>query len=83
MPQVSLYVDEPLMETLRAEAAAEGVSLSKHVSERLRNGGRCATPSGLPDGYLDSLYGSLAEDDTFKRPAQPALASDAPRLAFD
>ena len=83
MPQVSLYVDEPLMKTLRAEATAEGISLSKHVAARLRNGGRCATASGLPDGYLEKLYGCLADDDTFARPGQLDPSLDALRLAFD
>lgn len=83
MPQVSLYVDEPLMKALREEAASEGVSLSKHVAERLRNGSRCATASGLPAGYLEKLYGCLADDDTFARPEQPMLSHDASRLAFN
>ena len=83
MPQVSLYVDEPLMEALRAGAANEGVSLSKHVASRLTSGSRCATPSGLPEGYLESLYGCLADDDTFTRPDQVGFSHDAPRLAFD
>ena len=83
MPQVSLYVDEPTMKALREEAASEGVSLPKHVAARLKSEGRCTTPSGLPEGYLDSLYGCLADDHTFERPTQPAFALDAPRLAFD
>ena len=83
MPQVSLYVDESLMKALRAEAASEGVSLSKHVAKRLTSAGRCATASGLPDGYLEKLYGCLADDDAFERPEQPGFALDAPRLAFD
>ena len=82
MPQVSLYVDEPLMKSLREEAASEGVSLSKHVAERLKNGSRCATPSGLPDGCLEKLYGCLADDDSFARPEQPGFSHDASRLAF-
>ncbi|MBQ6391753.1 MAG: hypothetical protein IJH88_09095 [Eggerthellaceae bacterium] len=83
MPQVSLYVDESLMKTLRAEAASEGISLSKHVARRLTNASRCATASGLPDGYLETLYGCLIDDDTFTRPEQPRFSLDASRLAFD
>ena len=87
MPQVSLYVEDELMEELRAGAAQEGVSLSKHVARRLRDGkvsyqGRCNTPSGLPEGYFDRLYGCI-DDDSFVRPAQPNALHDAPRLAFD
>lgn len=83
MPQVSLYVDESLMKMLRADAASEGISLSKHVARRLTNGSRCATASGLPDGYLEKIYGCLADDDAFSRPEQPGFSLDAPRLAFD
>ena len=82
MPQVSLYVDDSLMTTLRAEAASEGVSLSKHVAERLRGTSRYPTTSGLPDGYLEKLYGCLADDNTFVRPEQPGFSLDASRLAF-
>ena len=83
MPQVSLYVDEPTMETLRSEADREGVSLSRYVASRLKSTGRCTTPSGLPDGFLDSLYGCLSDDDSFVRPVQPDFTLDAPRLAFE
>lgn len=83
MPQVSLYVDEPTMDALRKDAAKEGVSLSRHVANRLKTGGRCATPSGLPEGLLASLYGSLADDDSFVRPDQPAFELDAPRTTFE
>ena len=83
MPQVSLYVDEQLMSELRAEAASEGLSLSRHVAQRLREGSRCATPSGLPDGYLDKLYGCLSDDDSLKRPDQLDYSADAPRLVLE
>lgn len=87
MPQVSLYVDDALMEELRVGAANEGVSLSKHVAHRLQHSGsgtqsRCATPSGLPEGYFSQLYGCI-DDDSFARPEQPDAALDAPRLSFD
>ena len=86
MPQVSLYVEDELMDELRSGAAQEGVSLSKHVARRLRDGkasyqGRCDTPSGLPERYFDRLYGCI-DDDTFERPAQPGLELDSPRLAL-
>lgn len=83
MPQVSLYVDESLMKVLRAEAAAENVSLSKYVARRLKSDGRCSTPSGLPEGYLDGLYGCLADDNSFTRPGQLSFTADATRLAFE
>ena len=87
MPQVSLYVEEGLMDELRSSASREGVSLSKHVARRLREGkasyqGRCNTPSGLPEGYFERLYGCV-DDETFARPSQPGFDLDAPRLAFN
>ena len=87
MPQVSLYVDDAMMKSLREDAAREGVSLSKHVARRLGNGGaglqgRCDTPSGMPEGFFDRFYGCIT-DDTFVRPDQPDASLDAPRLAFD
>ena len=82
MPQVSLYVDDQLMMTLREDAAHEGVSLSRHVARRIQEGARASTPSGLPDGLLESLYGCLSDDDSFVRPAQLDHALDAPRLTF-
>ena len=86
MPQVSLYVDDALMDELRADAALEGVSLSKHVARRLKDGkksyrGRCDTKSGLPKGYFSELFGCI-DDDTFVVP--PSLADRAtPLPAFD
>ncbi|MBQ9001933.1 MAG: antitoxin [Eggerthellaceae bacterium] len=81
MPQVSLYVDDETMAALRSGAAAEGLSLSKYVMERVADG-RGATPSGLPEGLLESLYGCLADDDSFERPAQLDFSFDADRLSF-
>lgn len=70
MPQVSLYLDDETMEVVRAGAKAEGVSLSKHVCNIIHGmRPRCDTPSGLPEGLLDRLYGSI-DDDTFVRPPQ-------------
>lgn len=83
MPQVSLYVDEETMEGLRTEAALEGTSLSKYVAARIRRRDRPDTPSGLPEGLLDRLYGCLADDDTFERPPQLDFSLDAPRLSFE
>lgn len=83
MPQVSLYVDEQTMEALRKSAASEGVSLSRHVANRLKGAARCATLSGLPEGLLENLYGCLSADDSFKRPDQIGFEHDAARLAFE
>ena len=68
MPQVSLYVDDATMTTLRKQAQAEGVSLSKHVARRLAATERSSTASGLTEGWLESLYGCLADDESFTMP---------------
>ena len=84
MPQVSLYVDDDTMTALRAQAAAEGVSLSKHVARRLARSERSETPSGLPIGWLESLYGCLADDDSFVLPDRNGLPDrSAPLPSFD
>ena len=86
MPQVSLHVDDATMSELRADAAREGASLSKCVATRIKSNkskvqARCATPSGLPDGYFKSLYGSIP-DETFVRPPQLDYSLDAKRQAL-
>ena len=54
MPQLSLYMDEPMMEGLRQDAAREGKTLSKFVAGVLRD----RDTSGLwPHGFFD-LYGA-------------------------
>ena len=83
MPQVSLYVDEATMADLRKQARAEGVSLSKHVARRLAQPAQTGTASGLPEGWLESLYGSLADVDGFDLPerAIPDRANPLPQFS--
>ena len=86
MPQVSLYVDDATMESLRADAAREGLSLSKHVARRLNSAdaglrGRCDTASGMPQGYFEQFYGCI-EDETFVRPPQLDVSLDATRFTL-
>ena len=70
MPQVSLYVDDETMESLRHGARKEGISLSQYtaraIQDRLQTGGRT-----WPPGYLDRVVGSLSDDELFNRPEQP------------
>ena len=61
MPQLSLYIDDATMETLRAAARGEGVSMSRYASGLIRDR---AQLGGWPQGYWDSVYGCL-DDDTF------------------
>lgn len=61
MPQLSLYIDDATMETLRSSAAGEGVSMSKFAAELIRT----RSESGAwPRGYWDSVYGCL-DDESF------------------
>ena len=74
MPQLSLYMDEPMMEGLRQDAAREGKTLSKFVAGVLRD----RDTSGLwPHGFFD-LYGAC-DDDTFVEPPEIPWEFDAPR----
>ena len=61
MPQLSLYVDDATMETLRTSALAEGVSMSRYASGLIRDRARFGT---WPQGYWEGVYGCL-DDDTF------------------
>lgn len=75
MPQLSLYLDDTSMESLRAHAADEGLSLSKYVKNMLNEN---AHSSGWPAGWFD-LYGSLADVD-FPLPDDPPFEDDIPPL---
>ena len=56
MPQLSLYVDEGTMETLRVSARVEGVSMSKYAAGLIRDRSQ---HGGWPQGYWDAVYGCL------------------------
>ena len=61
MPQVSLYLEQDILDNARRSARFENISLSKYVSRTLaRNSG-----SGWPEGYWE-LFGAL-DDDSFSR----------------
>ena len=62
MPQVSLYLEQSVLEVARSKARIEKISLSKYVSRTLS---KDAT-TGWPKGYWD-LFGALT-DDSFVRP---------------
>ena len=83
MAQVSLYVDDAMMSSLRQQAAAEGVSLSKHVASRLAQTVRPATPSGLPEGWLESLYGCQSDVDGFELPPRDIPDRSEPLPSFE
>ena len=59
MAQLSLYLDETEMKTLRKDAKREGVSLSRYAARLVReNSGR----NRWPAGYWENVYGSLNDD---------------------
>ena len=72
MPQLSLYLTDDNLATLRARASEEGVSLSRHVSSLIE---RDALSHGWPKGFWD-LYGAM-QDDSFETPDDPPPADDA------
>ena len=66
MPQVSIYLDQDVLENAKRNAQIEKVSLSKYITGALAD--KAAT--GWPAGYWD-LFGVLS-DDTFE------IAADLP-----
>jgi len=62
MSQVSLYLDQEVLETARRNARIENISLSKYVSRALMK----QAEAGWPQNYWE-LFGALA-DDTFVCP---------------
>lgn len=77
MPQLSLYMDDKSMDTLREQAGRENKSLSCHVRSVLQS----ANSDTWPKGYW-SLYGAL-DDGTFITPAELAFSDDIPRPCLD
>lgn len=76
MPQLSLYLDEPTMEELRADAAEAGLSLSKYVTGLIREK---KTHRGWPEGYWEQVYGCIT-DPTFVVP--PELDADLDEIVL-
>ena len=64
MPQLSLYLNDEEMEQVRENAARQETTLSRYVAGVLR-GER--ERNGWPSAFF-ALYGSLADDDSFREP---------------
>ncbi|MCL2808287.1 MAG: toxin-antitoxin system, antitoxin component [Coriobacteriia bacterium] len=62
MPQVSLYIDQELLDAAKLNARFENISLSKYVSRALES----SADVGWPTGYWE-LFGSLS-DGSFVEP---------------
>ena len=71
MPQLSLYITDANLETLRARAAQEGVSMSKYANRLIEQD---AQNGSWPQGFWD-LYGAV--DDSFVAPTDPPAPDDA------
>jgi hypothetical protein len=57
MPQVSLYLDQDVLDTARLNARSEGISLSKYVTHALARN----ADSSWPHGYWE-LFGALTDE---------------------
>ena len=66
MPQVSLYMQQETLDTLREEAQRAQTSVSKFVSQLVD--GR-ASQCGWPANYWESVYGCL-KDSSFQIPSE-------------
>jgi hypothetical protein len=73
MPQISLYIDQAMLDKVSALAARDHVSLSKWVASCLR----ASIRDEYPEDYF-TLYGA-AVGAAFERPEQPGFGNDAPR----
>lgn len=74
MPQLSLYLDDDTMATLRKDAKEAGLSLSKYTAGLIRGS---SENRGWPEGYWESVYGCMAGDDSFVAPEDPPMDWDA------
>ncbi|MCL1796738.1 MAG: hypothetical protein FWG24_00205 [Eggerthellaceae bacterium] len=76
MPQVSLYLEQGVLDAAKRNACIENVSFSKYVSTALTK----SVDSGWPQGYWE-LFGTL-KDDSFVRGADVAFDRVASRAEF-
>lgn len=77
MPQVSLYIDQEVLDNARRRAKAKNISLSKHVNTVLSN----EISSEWPTDYW-SLFGSL-NDDSFVISADTPFNKIEEKVSFD
>lgn len=77
MPQLSLYLDDTEMTSLRNCAAREGVSLSRYARNVLS---KDASANSWSSSFL-STFGAIA-DESFEVPAELDWNMDAKRAEF-
>jgi hypothetical protein len=73
MPQVSLYIDQDILDKIEKIADIEHLSISKWVSKKVKN----ALNNNWPANYF-SLYGSI-QDNEFIRPKELKFKNDIKR----
>lgn len=72
MPSLSVYLDDETIAAVQAGAAAEGVSLSQYVANAIaQKQGIEVQDVGWPEGYWESVYGALKDDDFEVPPDEP------------
>lgn len=76
MAQLSLYIDDETMNSMRKKAAISSLSLSKYVASLVRSD----VGNGWPEGYW-GLFGSI-QDKTFDEPAELSFDLDGKRGSF-
>jgi hypothetical protein len=67
MPQLHLTVDQETASRLEREARARGMSVSKYLATLLAR----AIPGTWPEGYLDRVVGSFADEPLAEPPDLP------------
>ena len=80
MAQLSLYMDEASMESLREDAAKQGISISSYARTVLEERNTREAPgweNGWPPGFFE-LYGSIPDfpsaSDLEPEPVDPLIA---------
>lgn len=76
MPQLSLYLDDATMESLRSDAGRENMSLSQYARGLIQNRAESAWPKGFW-----ATYGAL-DDPTFVEPPELDASLDG-SISFD
>ena len=68
MPQLHLYVPDAVAKTLREQAKARNMSLSRYLAEIVQS----ETGTCWPEGYFDDVIGGW-QGERLERPEQPQL----------
>ena len=65
MSQISLYMDETVMSAVRAEAALQGISLSRFIASLVKDYAKTRSDS-WPVGYWEEVYGCIGDAEADK-----------------